>query len=126
MCFPTTSIPTQYFNVLPLGWASHGMRIAAQKDQDMGRPRSASVSASQAGISISREQHREDMTEAEVLCYEAGRMLPEWCGFDMSPFAQSKRFKIRQLWVQVLALLPNTYVTLIKFLKLTRPQFPPL
>lgn len=44
------------------------MRIAAQKDQDMGRPRSASVSASQAGISISREQHREDMTEAEVLC----------------------------------------------------------
>lgn len=53
-------------------------------------------------------------------------MLPEWWGFDMSPFAQSKRFKIRQHWVQVLALLPNSYVTLIKFLKLTRPQFPHL
>lgn len=39
---------------------------------------------------------------------------------------QSKRFETRQLWVQGPSLPLKNYVALVKFLKLTMPEFPHL
>lgn len=78
------------------------------------------ASALQVG-STSREQHREDRRETQVLYVTDGKNFTR---VDVAlKWFQSKRFEIRQLWDKVQDLPLNSCVTSAKFLELTGPQF---